>query len=296
MKIGILGVPSSAGARAVGQENCPASIREAKLIERLREAGHAVADYGNTESFKFASDPRNPKSQNKTLVTRVCKLVAERVARIVRDGANPIILGGDCTIAIGSVAGIVSVVPNVGLIYLDADTDINTPDTTPSGIIDGMVVSHIIGRGLKELSHMAKRYPILREENVVLFGFDPSSGFVDPPEIEFLKSSPITQFSIERIRKVGIESAAKQALKGLKQKVDKVFVHFDVDFINGVEMPAKDLLHPDGLTFNDAEKALKIFAGSEGFLGMELTEFNPTKDVDHRIAARLVDLIGSILG
>jgi arginase family enzyme len=61
-------------------------------------------------------------------------------------------------------------------------------------------------------------------------------------------------------------------------------------------MPAKDLLHPDGLTFNDAEKALKIFAGSEGFLGMELTEFNPTKDVDHRIAARLVDLIGSILG
>jgi arginase len=235
-------------------------------------------------------------SQNKTLVTRVCKLVAERVATIVRDGANPIILGGDCTIAIGSLAGIVSVLPNVGLIYLDADTDINTPDTTPSGIFDGMVVSHIIGRGLKELSHMAKRYPILREENVVLFGFDPSSGFVDPPEIEFLKSSPITQFSIEMIRKVGIESAAKQALKGLKQKVDKIFIHFDVDFINGIEMPARDLLHPDGLTFNDAEKALKIFAESEGFLGMELTEFNPTKDVDHRIAARLVDLFGSILG
>ncbi len=294
MKIGILGVPSSAGARAVGQENCPAAIREANLIERLREAGHAVTDYGNIESFKFAPDPRNPKSQNKTLVTRVCKLVAERVAGIVRDCVNPLILGGDCTIAIGSVAGIVGVLPNVGLIYLDADTDINTPKTTPSGIFDGMVVSHIIGKGLKELSHMAKRYPMLREENVALFGFDPSSGFVDPPEIEFLKSSPIVQFPIGKIRKVGIESAAKQALKGLKQKVDKIFVHFDSDFINGVEMPAKDLLHPDGFTFNDAEKALRIFAESEVFLGMEITEFNPTKDIDHRTASRLVDLFGSI--
>jgi arginase len=296
MKIGILGVPSSAGARAMGQENCPAAIREANLIERLREAGHIVTDYGNTDSFKFAPDPRNPKSQNHALVARVCKLAAKRVSRIVRDGANPVILGGDCTIAIGSLAGIVDVLPNVGLIYLDADTDINTPETTPSGIFDGMVVSHIIGRGLKELSHIAKQYPILREENVVLFGFDPSSGFVDLPEMEFLKSSPIAQFSIEKIRKVGIESAAKQALKGLEQKVDKIFVHFDVDFINGVEMPAKDLLHPDGMTFKDAEQALKIFAESDGFLGMELTEFNPTKDIDNRTAARLVDLFGSILG
>jgi arginase len=296
MKIGILGVPSSAGARAVGQENFPASIREGRLIERLRGAGHTVTDYGDTESFKFVPDPRNPKSRNKTLVTRVCKLVAKSVSRIVTDGAHPIILGGDCTIAIGSVAGIVDVLPNVGLIYLDADTDINTPETTPSGIFDGMVVSHIIGKGLKELSHMAKRYPMLREDNVVLFGFDPSSGFVDPPEIEFLKSSPITQFSIEKIRKEGIVTAAKQALKRLKQKADKIFVHFDVDFINGVEMPAKDLLHPDGLTFNDAEKALKIFAESDGFLGMEITEFNPTKDIDHHTTDRLVDLFGSIFG
>jgi arginase len=295
MKIGILGVRSSAGARAIGQENCPASIREAKLAERLIEAGHEVADYGDTEVFKFAPDPRNVKSQNKNLVIRVCKLVAKKVEDIVNDGFHPVLLGGDCTVAIGGVAGVVNVFPETGLIYLDDDLDLNTPETTPSGIFDGMVISHIIGKGVKELAHMANRYPTLREENVVLFGFDPSSGFVDPPEIEFLRSSKVAQFSIERIREVGIESAAKQALQVFAPKVDKIFVHFDVDFLNGSEMPAKDLTHPDGLTFDDAEKALKIFTESERFVGIEITEFNPTKDPDHRVASKLVDLLTSVL-
>jgi arginase len=221
--------------------------------------------------------------------------VAKKVEEIIKDGFHPVVLGGDCSIAIGSVAGTVNVFRKTGLIYLDDDVDLNTPETTPSGIFDGMVVSHIIGRGVKELSHLANRYPTLREENVVLFGFDPSSGFVDPPEIEFLKNSLVAQFSIERIRKTGIESAAKQALRELTTKVDKIFVHFDVDFINGVEMPAKDLIHPDGLTFDDAEKALKVFSESEGFAGMEITEFNPTKNHDRSTAAKLVDLLTSVL-
>jgi arginase len=295
MKIGIIGVPSSAGGRASGVERSPSALRQAGLVRKLREAGHDVADYGDTESFIFATDTRNPRSQNKSFVVKACSLVAKQVERIVRDNFLPIILGGDCTIAIGSVAGIVDIIPNIGLIYLDADTDINTPETTPSGIFDGMVVSHLIGKGVKELSHMAKSYPMLREENVVLFGFDPSSGFVDPPETEFLRSSRIVQFPIDKIRKLGIELAARQALNILKKRVEKMFVHFDVDFVNGTEMPAKDILHPDGLSFEDAETALRIFARGGGFLGIEITEFNPTKDTSHLVATKLADVLVTVL-
>jgi arginase len=295
MRIGILGVRSSAGARAIGQENCPASLREVGLVERLVEEGHEVKDYGDTEVFEFAPDRRNLKSQNKNLVIRVCKLVAKKVEEIAKDGLHPLILGGDCTVAIGSVAGIVNVFTKTGLVYFDDDTDLNTPDTTPSGIFDGMVVSHIIGKGVKELAHMANRYPTLQEENVALFGFDPLSGLVDPPEIDFLKSSKIVQFPIDTVRKLGAESAAKQALLELTQKVDRIFVHFDVDFMNGKEMPAKDLIHPDGLTFHDAEMALKEFAETERFVGMEITEFNPKMDPNRRIASRLADLLTSVL-
>jgi arginase len=295
MKIGIAGVPSSAGGRAAGVEKCPVALRDARLVQKLIASGNDVIDYGDIRKFEFVPDTNNPKAHNKSPVTNVCNLVARIVERILGENARPLILGGDCSIAMGSVAGIVNTIPRPGLMYLDADTDINTPETTPSGTFDGMVVSHIIGKGTEELSRMAKIYPMLKEENIVLFGFDPLSGFVDPPETEFLKCSQITQFPIEMIRKMGTETAAKQAFDILKKRADGIFVHFDVDFLNGNEMPAKDILHRDGLLFKDAETALRTFARGEGFIGMEITEFNPTKDTNHVAAKRLVDLLTSVL-
>ncbi len=291
MKLAVVGIPSSAGARALGQEKAPVALRESKLLENLREAGHEVIDYGDVESFRFIPDLQNPKAQNKFAVLEVCRVVAKKVERTLRDSFNPIILGGDCTIAIGSLTGIINVFSNVGLLYFDGDADLNTPETTTTGILDGMVIAHIIGNGINELSHLAKRYPILREENIVFFGLNLTSGYVDPPEIEFLERSPIVQFSTKTIREVGVESAAGQALEALKSKVDKIFVHFDVDVIDVGDMPAADVPHPNGLTFNEAARALKIFAQSDGFLGMEVTEFNADKDPDHRLATRLTELI-----
>jgi len=291
MKLAILGIPSSGGARAVGQEKAPAVLREAGLVAGLRETGHEVIDYGDAESFCFVRDLQNPKAQNKSVVMKVCRLVADKVERALRDGFNPIVLGGDCTIAIGNLAGIVNIFPNTGLIYFDGDADLNTPETTTSGIFDGMVIAHVIGKGAKELSHLAMRYPILPEENIALFGLNLSSGYVDSPEIEFLKNSSIVQFSTETIRDYGVESAARQALEIMESRADKIFVHFDVDVMNAGDMPAADLPHPNGLTFNEVAIALKVFAQSESFLGMEITEFNADRDSDHRFATRLSELV-----
>jgi arginase len=295
MKIGVIGVPSSAGARRLGQEKAPEALRRAGLIEKLVEAGHEAADYGDIGLYRYAPDTRNPKAQNKQTVLKVCSLVAGKVERVISDGSCPMVLGGDCTIAIGSLAGITSFFPKVGLIYLDSDADINTPETTPSGIFDGMVIAHIIGRGDRELAHLAKRYPILREEEIVLFGLNPTSGYVDPPEIEFLKSSPILQFPIQVIHRKGVESAARESLKMLESKANKMFVHLDVDFIGGSDMPAADIPHESGLSFNEAAAALKIFIRSKGFVGMEITEFNAAEDKQGRFANILVELLVSAL-
>jgi arginase len=295
MKIGIVGVPSSAGARAVGQEKAPSAFRRAKLVERLTEAGHEVADYGDIGTFVYFPDARNPKAQNRSTVVKVCSLVAKKVGRVLGDGFIPMVLGGDCTIAIGSLTGIVDFFPETGLVYLDADADLNTPETTSSGIFDGMVLAHIIGRGDKELSHLAKRYPILREQEIVLFGLNPTSGYVDPPEIEFLKTSPIAQFPVDVIHQKGAESAAREALRALELEVDKIFVHLDVDFIGRADMPAADIPHKSGLSLNDGARALKVFLQSKGFVGVEITEFNAEKDREGRLANILTELIASTL-
>ena len=293
MKLAIIGAPSSAGARALGQEKAPAMLREAKLIDGLREAGHEVKDYGDTEFSRFTPDLQNPKAQNKHSVLKVCRFVADKVERALRDGFHPILVGGDCTIAIGSLTGIVNVFTNIGLLYFDADADLNTPETTTTGILDGMVMAHVIGNGVKELSHLAKRYPILREENIAIFGLNRESGYVDPVEIEFLENSPIAQFSVKAIRDSGVESVAREALRTLESKVDRIFVHFDIDVITADDMPAVDVPHSNGLTYDEAARALKIFAKSDHFIGMEVTEFNADKDPDHQLAIRLTELITS---
>lgn len=295
MKLAITGVPSSAGARAKGQEKAPAALRRVGLVEKLKEAGHKVVDYGDTESFHFIQDLDNPKAQNKFSVVKVCRLVAEKVKRALDNGFTPIILGGDCTIAIGSITGIVDVFPDLGLLYFDGDADLNTPETTPSGVLDGMVLAHVIGDGCEELSHLGNRYPILREENIMLFGLNPASGYIDPPEIDFLKRSSIAQFSTKAIRELGVETAARNALKTLGSKTDKIFVHFDVDVIDASEMPAADVPHLNGLTLDEVARALKSFAQSDRFLGMEITEFNADKDQEGRLAVKLAELIAFVL-
>jgi len=291
LKLAIIGVPSSAGARAKGPEKTPAALRGVGLVEKLKEAGHKVIDYGDTEHFCFNPDFDNPKAQNKFAVVKVCRLVAEKVKTALENGFNPIILGGDCTIAIGSIAGIVNAFPDLGLLYFDGDADLNIPETTPSGILDGMVLAHVIGNGAEELSHLGNRYPILREENIVLFGLNLASGYVDPPEIDFLKNSSIAQFSTEIIRKLGVKTAARNALKTLESRSDKIFVHFDVDVIGASEMPAADVPHLNGLTSDEVALALKLFAQSNRFLGIEITEFNADKDREGMLAAKLAELI-----
>jgi arginase len=183
-KLALVGVPSSAGARRTGQEQAPEAFRTAGLVEDFQSKGLAVIDLGDLPRFVFQPDTKNPKQQNLGLVCEVARQVAAQVERAVNEQARPIVLGGDCSITLGVCAGLVTRFPKLGLLYFDGDIDLNTPDDTSSGVFDGMVMAHMIGRGAEELSHLGPRYPLMPEENIVMFGYNPEAGWIDPGEAQ----------------------------------------------------------------------------------------------------------------
>jgi len=293
-KICIVGVPSSAGARRTGQERAPQSFRRAGFIEHLHSAGLEVIDLGDLSEVPFRPDQQHPKAQNLQLVVEVANRVADQVEDAVRDNTLPIILGGDCTITLGVVAGMISHVPNLGLMYFDGDLDLNTPDSTTSGIFDGMVMAHMTGKGFDTLSHIGPRYPLMAEEDIVLFGYNTEAGAIDAVEIELLQQCQMMKYPVSRIRGKARESA-REALSQLENKSDSILIHFDVDVIDYDDFPAGDVPHYHGLSFDEAMGALDVFLDSGKFAALVITEFNVDRDPDGKLAVRFVDAVAKTL-
>ena len=293
-KIALIGVPSSAGARQVGQEQAPRCLRLAGLVERLRSTGHEVLDLGDLPEVSYSPDPRNTTQQNLERVLHVLRQVALAVRVAVANRAWPLVVGGDCTITIGDLAALTSHFTSLGMIYFDGDVDLNTPDTTPSGILDGMGLAHILGRGADRLSHVGPRYPLLQERNVALFGYSLEAGGIDPVEVRLLRDTKMTKYPLEKIR-AGVQDAALRAVRDLESRAGHILIHFDVDVIAYDEFPAVDVPHTPGLGLLSAQGALRAFLGSRQAAGLVLTEFNPRHDTDGRLAGRLIDTIEAAL-
>ncbi len=193
-KLAVIGVPSSAGARQPGQERAPAAFRRAGLIERLSTPDLHVLDFGDLPLVSFRPDLAHPHQQNLPLVIEVSRRVADEVARAVQTGAKPVVLGGDCTITLGVLSGLVRSFPDLGMVYFDGDVDLNTPAETSSGIFDGMGMAHIIGEGVDELTHLGPRYPLMPQSNIVLFGYNPQAGWIDEAEVGRLESCSMARY------------------------------------------------------------------------------------------------------
>jgi arginase len=293
-KIGIIGVPSSAGARQTGQERAPQSFRRAGFIENLHSVGLEVSDFGDLPEVPFQPDQQHPKAQNLQLVVEVVKRVANQVDVALRDNAIPVVLGGDCTITLGVLAGLISHAPNLGLMYFDGDLDLNTPDTTPSGIFDGMVIAHMTGKGVDTLARLGPRYPLMAEEDIVLFGYNTEAGAIDAVEVEVLQQCQMIKYPVSQIRGKAKESA-REAVSQLENKAGSILVHFDVDVIDFDDFPAADLPHYHGLSFDEAMAALSVFVASRKLAGLVITEFNADRDADGTLAHRFVDAVAKAL-
>jgi arginase len=170
----VIGVASSAGTHHAGQDRAPQALREAGLLDRLRSAGLSVDDHGDVVTEVFAVDHSEPTRRNLRAVVDVARAVADLVADVDAHGSIPLVIGGDCTITIGVVAGMQRRRPHLGLFYFDGDADLSTPETTASGVLDAMGVAHLIGLADTELAGLAGQRPMLADQRLVLFGCDES--------------------------------------------------------------------------------------------------------------------------
>ena len=280
-------VPTSAGAHGPGQEKAPAALRQAGFIEALRAAGVDLEDGGDLPVTRFQPDPGHRKQQNIGRVTAVATQVAGRIEAMRDRGRIPLVVGGDCTITLGVISGLLLGMPDdLGLMYVDGDIDLNTPATTHSGILDGMGIAHIIGLADNALSAIGPQQPLLSDERIVLFGYDPAEQ--EGIQLEALEHRKILGYASTVVR-ADPRAAARQALDQLQRRAKRILLHFDVDVIDSTEVPLGDFPHFNaGLSFDDAMMCLNVFLTPPALAAFVMTEINPDHDPDGRLIRKLV--------
>lgn len=288
-KIALLGVPTSAAAMSAGSEGSPAALRAAGLTERLNSAGFEVSDYGDDPPQVFKPDTESPRARNIPAILKSIEALKPRVEQAVKSGALPLILGGDCSLALATAAGVRRYFRHVGMIYMDADVDLNIPATTATGCVDGMVVSHLTGRGAPELIRFWSEPFLVREPDLALFGFSR----LDPPEEKVLSNSPLRRYSVADIKRHGAASSAKTALERIRGNGNEFILHFDVDVIS--DFAPTNYPSSNGLSLQEVREALLVFAQQQNLAAIEVTGYNPTKDSGGSGAKKIVDLLTEIL-
>jgi arginase len=286
-QIALIGAPSSAGAHNAGMEKSPAALRAAGLAEKLRAVGYQVNDLGDMPAQTWQPDEESPRLRNIGAVLTALNALRPQVEAAVKSGALPIILGGECTMALATLAGVRRYYRHVGLLWLDCDADLNTPATTPSGCAHGMVVAHIAGHGAPELVRFYSEPPLVREPDIALFGIER----LDPPEDMFLSRSPMKRMKAAEILRRGVTVAADSVLANLHAESRDFVLHFDVDFVSGEDLPAVDFPGVGGIRLDQAREALEMFCRPSHLLAIDLASYNADKDSDGSSAAKIVDLL-----
>lgn len=298
---GFLGVPSSAGARTPGQENGPAALRRSGLLELLHERGLTVRDHGDLPGFRWRPDPTTRSPQNLAPVVAVATSVAEAIEEVVRDGEIPLVVGGDCTITVGGVAGLLRAGLDPSLLYVDGGVDLFVPATQPGGHMDSMGVAHLLDEpgSARELAGIGPRTPMLEPRKVMFFGQNAVSvrPSEDPRDVEgvvFAKHG-FRSYPIEVVAGRPSE-AARDARAAIELHAVPFLVHFDVDVLDFLDCPLADQPEDRGLLLDEAVECLRVFAGSPRFGGLVVTEINPDHgDQEGRAIGRLAEGIARAL-
>ena len=288
------------GAARRGVDMGPSAIRIAGAARRLCDLGHTVDE---TRNIDIPLREEIPASEPDTFarfveaITAACSQLALETAHAVRCGSIPVTLGGDHSLAMGSVAGVATALAErgerVGLVWLDAHSDIHTPDTSTSGNVHGMPIAHLLGHGDAGLSSIAAPKPALRPQNVVLVGLRD----VDPPEREHIREWGVTAFTMRDIDERGIAAVMRDALEIAGHGTAGVHVSLDMDWLDPIEAPGVGTAVRGGATYREAHTAMEIVADrDEHLFALDVVEVNPVLDRHNRTAELAVGLIESALG
>ena len=295
--VGVISVSMDLGAGRRGVDMGPSAIRIAGLGPALAEVAPEYREVGAV----IASGPEMaPEGGTRTRylseITEVCQQTHQLVRETLSHGCRPLILGGDHALSIGSVSAVADHFrakgSDIGLIWVDAHTDMNTPDTTPSGNIHGMVLSVLTGVGPEELLELGEKVPMVSPDLVSIIG----ARDIDGPERGLVKESGIRVFTMSEIDERGIAACWDEALDRANAGTAGYHLSFDLDVIDPREAPGVGTPVPGGLTYREAHLICEKAARSEGLLSLEIVELNPVLDLGNQTALLAVELIASALG
>lgn len=296
-RIRVIGVPLDLGQDRRGVDMGPSAVRVAGLATRLEALGCKIEDAGNVVvAFPEQQSPGNVKAKYLRPIASTCKKQAEWVIKTLEDGAFPLVLGGDHSIAVGTTSGVSEFFrrqdKKIGLIWLDAHGDFNTPETSPSGNIHGMPLACLLGRGPKELSQIFGFSPKVDATHTVLVGVHD----LDEGEKALMKESRLKVFTMRDIDERGMRSVVEEAVAIATNGTEGFHCSLDMDFIDAAWAPGVGTPVRGGATYREAHLALELLCDSRNLLSLEVVEVNPVLDEHNRTAELAVELIQSALG
>ncbi|HWO18816.1 MAG TPA: arginase [Kofleriaceae bacterium] len=288
MQIELVGVPLGLGACAAGPERGPEAIRAAGLAAALGARAHAVTDRGDLTAPSVAGAPvGDPGLRHLAPIVDVASRLSAATAAAVARGSFPLVLGGDHSVALGSIRGAARG-RRLGVVWVDAHADFNTPETSPSGNIHGMPLAALIGLGDPRLVRMSDtRVRAIDPRCVALLGVRS----IDPGERELLSRGGVTVISMRDIARVGIAAAAAQAIAVASRGTDGIYLSMDLDALDPAWAPGVTTPVPDGLSAAEAQVVCALLAATRRLVGMDVVELDPTADGSGRTARLVVDLV-----
>lgn len=296
-RIKILGVPIDLGGNHRGVDMGPSALRVAGLNKGLRSLGHDVADLGNVNvPISQSRDPGNPNARFENEIAAACEEVAATVQRELADGSGLVVLGGDHSAAIGSVSGTSAWAAEreerIGLIWVDAHTDMNTPETSPSGNVHGMPVACLLGHGPDSLTGILGAPPKVRPENVVLIGIRS----VDPTERALVRDAGVHVFTMRDVDELGTRAVMQKAIELAGNGTAGFHLSFDIDGVDCRVAPGVGTPVLGGLTYRESHLICEMAHDSGKMVAMDLMEVNPVQDLKNATAELGVELILSAHG
>ncbi|HDA0149793.1 TPA: arginase [Staphylococcus aureus] len=292
--IDIIGAPSTFGQRKLGVDLGPTAIRYAGLISRLKQLDLDVYDKGDIKVpvvniEKFHSEQKGLRNYDE--IIDVNQKLNKEVSASIENNRFPLVLGGDHSIAVGSVSAISKHYNNLGVIWYDAHGDLNIPEESPSGNIHGMPLRILTGEGPKELLELNSN--VIKPENIVLIGMRD----LDKGERQFIKDHNIKTFTMSDIDKLGIKEVIENTIEYLKSRnVDGVHLSLDVDALDPLETPGTGTRVLRGLSYRESHFALELLHQSHLISSMDLVEVNPLIDSNNHTAEQAVSLVGTFFG
>ena len=296
-KIRIIGVPMDLGASRRGVDMGPSALRVAGLQARLKQLGRQVEDIGNVpvpqpEEQHFGEK----RARYLDEISQACKGLADAVKKALDEDFVPLVLGGDHSIAVGTAAGAAAHFhkqgKRIGLIWLDAHGDMNTPESSPSGNVHGMPLASIMGYGPPELTELAGIMPMIEPRSVVLVGIRE----LDSKERRLVKDSGVHIFTMREIDERGMREVMNEALRFASDDTAGIAVSLDMDFVDPTDAPGVGTPVRGGVTYREAHLALEMIADSKSMVSFEVVEVNPVIDLHNTTAALGIELILSGLG